>query len=107
MFLAKISIKRPVMTTMWILVFLIFGGLAYFSLNLNLQPDIEIPYITISTVYPGAGPKEMETLISKRIEEAVSTVSQIERVESYSLDGVSIVIIEFKLGKQIRENATI
>lgn len=101
MFLAKISINRPVMTTMGILVFLIFGGLAYFSLNLNLQPDVEIPYVTISTVYPGAGPKEIETLISKRIEEAVSTISQIERVESYSLDGVSIVIIEFKLKKSV------
>ncbi len=101
MYLAKISINRPIMVTMGILVFLIFGILAYFTLNLNLQPDVEIPYVTISTVYPGAGPKEIETLISKRLEDAVSTVSQIERVESYSLDGVSIVIIEFKIGKNV------
>ena len=101
MFLAKMSINRPVMTTMFISVFLIFGAIAYLGLNLNLQPDVEIPYITISTVYPGAGPKEIETLISKRIEDVVSTVSQIERVESYSLDGVSIVIIEFKIGKDV------
>ncbi len=101
MFLAKVSINRPVMTTMGILVFLIFGLLAYFTLNLNLQPDVEIPYVTISTVYPGAGPKEIEVLISKKIEEAVSTISQIERVESYSLDGLSIVIIEFKMKKNV------
>jgi hydrophobic/amphiphilic exporter-1 (mainly G- bacteria), HAE1 family len=73
MFLSKVSINRPVMTTMGLMVFLIFGLIAYFSLNLNLQPDVEIPYVTISTVYPGAGPKEIETLISKRIEESVST----------------------------------
>lgn len=101
MFLAKTSINRPVMTTMGILVFIIFGLLAYFSLNLNLSPDVEIPWVTVTTVYPGAGPKEIETLISKPIEDAVATVSLIERVESYSLDGVSIVIIEFKLQKDV------
>ncbi len=99
MSIARVSINRPIMTTMGLLVFLLFGAIAYFTLNLNLQPDVEIPYVTISTVYPGAGPKEIETLISKRLEDVVSTVSQIERVESYSLDGVSIVIIEFKMGK--------
>jgi HAE1 family hydrophobic/amphiphilic exporter-1 len=101
MSLAKISIDRPIMMTMAILVFIIFGGIAYFTLNLNQMPDVEIPYVTINTVYPGAGPKEVETLITKRIEDAVSTVSQIERVESYSLDGFSIVIIEFNLGKGV------
>ncbi|MFC2133589.1 efflux RND transporter permease subunit [Bacteroidota bacterium] len=101
MFLAKASIKRPVMTTMGIMVFLIFGLLAFIGLNLNLMPDVEIPYVTVQTIYPGAGPKEIETLISKRIEDAVSTVSEIERVESYSLDGVSIVIIEFKIAKDV------
>ena len=78
MFLAKISINRPVLTTVGILVFLIFGLIAYFSLNLNLQPDVEIPYVTVQTIYPGAGPKEIETLITKRIEDAISTISQIE-----------------------------
>lgn len=101
MFLAKVSINRPVLTTVGILIFLIFGLIAYFRLNLNLQPDVEIPYVTVQTIYPGAGPKEIETLITKRIEDAVSTISQIERIESYSLDGVSIIIIEFQLGKDV------
>ena len=101
MFLAKTSINRPIATTMGIFVFLIFGALAFFTLNLDQMPDVEIPYVTIQTVYPGAGPKEIETLISKKIEDAVSTISEIERVESYSLDGFSIVIMEFKLSKNI------
>lgn len=101
MFLAKVSINRPVLTTVGILVFLIFGLIAYFGLNLNLQPDVEIPYVTVQTVYPGAGPKEIETLITKRIEDAVSTISQIERIESYSLDGASVIIIEFQLAKDV------
>jgi HAE1 family hydrophobic/amphiphilic exporter-1 len=101
MFLAKISINKPVLTTVGLLVFLIFGLIAYFKLNLNLQPDVEIPFITVSTVYPGAGPKEIETLITKRIEEVVSTVSQVEKIESYSLDGFSVIIIEFNLKKNV------
>lgn len=101
MFLAKVSINRPVLTTVGIVIFLIFGLIAYFGLNLNLQPDVEIPFVTVQTIYPGAGPKEIETLITKRIEDAVSTISQIERIESYSLDGVSIIIIEFQLGKNV------
>ncbi|MFP4528156.1 MAG: efflux RND transporter permease subunit [Candidatus Kapaibacterium sp.] len=101
MFLARMSINRPVLTTVLILVFLIFGGLAWLGLNLNQMPEVEIPYVTISTIYPGAGPKETETQISKKIEDAVATVSEIEKIESYSLDGVSIVIIEFKLTKDV------
>ncbi|MBU2492603.1 MAG: efflux RND transporter permease subunit [Bacteroidetes bacterium] len=101
MFLAKVSINRPVATTMGILVFVIFGAIAFYSLNLNQMPDVEVPYVIVQTVYAGAGPKEVETLISKRIEDAVSTISEIERIESYSLDGFSIVIIEFKLNKDV------
>jgi len=101
MILVKTSINRPVMTTMGILVFLIFGILAYMNLNLNQMPDVEIPFVTVQTIYPGAGPKEIETLVTKRIEDAVSTVSQIESIESFSLDGASIIIMEFALGKDV------
>lgn len=101
MILVKTSINRPVMTTMGIFVFFIFGLLAYFNLNLDQMPDVEIPYVTVQTIYPGAGPKEIETLVTKRIEDVISTVSQIESMESYSLDGVSIIIIEFNLAKNV------
>lgn len=101
MFLAKMSINRPVMTTMTIMVFLIFGGLGYFTLNLNQMPEVEIPYITIQTIYPGAGPKEIETQITKRLEDVIATVSEIEMIQSFSLDGVSIVIMQFKLSKDV------
>ena len=99
MFLSSLSIKRPVMISMGLLVFLLFGILAYITLNLNMMPDITIPYITVQTIYPGAGPTEMETLVSKKIEDAVSTVSKIKEINSYSMEGVSIVLIEFDLGK--------
>nr|MDA3843087.1 efflux RND transporter permease subunit [Candidatus Kapabacteria bacterium] len=99
MYLAKLSIKRPVLITMVLSVFLIFGYLGYTNLNLNTTPDVNMPFVTIQTIYPGAGPKEIETQITKKIEDVISTVSEIERIESYSLDGASIIMIEFKLSK--------
>lgn len=95
------SIKRPIMTSMFLLVFVIFGGLAYFGIPLNLMPELDIPYVTITTVYPGAGPKEVETQVTDRIEDAVSSVSELKNITSYSLDNVSLVILEFDLGKDV------
>ena len=99
MFLSSVSIKRPVMISMGLIVFLLFGILAYFTLNLNMMPDVNIPFVTVQTIYPGAGPTEMETLVSKKIEDAVSTISKIAEINSYSMEGVSYVLIEFELGK--------
>ncbi len=101
MFLVKMSINKPIMTTMILATLLLFGFIAYNSMNLNEMPDVEIPYVTISTIYPGAGPKEIEGQITKKIEDAVATVSEVEKIESYSLDGVSIIVIEFKLTKNV------
>jgi len=101
MFLAKLSVKRPVLTTVILFVFILFGALAFNSLTLNHLPEVEIPYVTITTIYPGAGPKETETLITKKVEDAVSTISEIKRIESYNLDGVAITLIEFELSKDI------
>jgi len=99
MFLSDTSIKRPIMMSMLLLVFVVFGGLAYFSLSLDLTPEVDIPYVTVQTIYPGAGPKEVETQVSKRIEDAVSTISKIDYVQSYSMDSVSMVVIKFEMGK--------
>ncbi len=110
MLLAKLSINRPVLTTMTIMVFIIFGMIAFNGLfglipgkglNLNDMPEVEIPYVTISTIYPGAGPKEIETQVTKKIEDIVATVSEIRSMQSFSLDGVSIIMMEFKLSKDV------
>ncbi len=101
MFLSKISVNRPVLITMGILVFIVFGVLAFVDIPLNLMPQFKIPYISISTVYPGAGPREVETQITKVIEDAVSTISQIDFIQSYSLDNVSISVIKFDMGKDV------
>ncbi|HRR01227.1 MAG TPA: efflux RND transporter permease subunit, partial [Candidatus Cloacimonas sp.] len=54
MFLTDLSINRPVLVTMAIMVFVVFGVLAYFNLPLNLMPDVKLPYVVVQTVYSGA-----------------------------------------------------
>ncbi|HNX38642.1 MAG TPA: efflux RND transporter permease subunit [Candidatus Cloacimonadota bacterium] len=101
MFLSKISIRRPVMVTMAILVFVVFGILGYMGMPLTMMPDIQIPYVMVQTIYPGAGPREVESQISKQVEDAVAMVSQIDFIQSYSMDNVSVVLIKFKLSKDV------
>ncbi len=99
MSIANYSVKRPVMVTMILLIFVVFGIIAYFNLNLNLMPDVKIPYVNITTIYPGASSEEIETQVSKRIEDSVSQISGIKRIVSYSFNGASLVNIEFNLDK--------
>jgi len=84
---------------MFILVFVVFGILAFIDLPLNLMPEFDIPVVMIMTTYPGAGPQEIETLINRKIEDAVSSISQVDFIQSYAMDNVSIVSIMFELGK--------
>jgi HAE1 family hydrophobic/amphiphilic exporter-1 len=86
---------------MLLIAFVVFGALAYFSLTLNMMPDVEFPYVTVQTIYPGAGPKELEIQVTKKIEDVVSTVSKIDFIRSFSMEGVSYVIIKFDLDKDV------
>jgi len=86
---------------MFLIAFVVFGALAYFSLTLNMMPDVEFPYVTVQTIYPGAGPQELEIQVTKKIEDAVSTVSKIDFIRSFSMEGVSYVIIKFDLDKDV------
>jgi HAE1 family hydrophobic/amphiphilic exporter-1 len=101
MFLSNISVERPVLVTMALLVFVVFGILAYFEMPLNQMPDVKMPFLVIQTVYPGAGPSEVETQITKKIEDAIATVSQVDYTQSYSMENASIIMMAFKMGKDI------
>jgi len=99
--LSRLSIKRPV-TTIMVLCMVIFAGiLSYSGLNLALMPSIDIPVAVVSTTYVGAGPSEMETLVTKPVEEALATVSNVDKITSVSNANVSTVIIQFVDGTDI------
>jgi len=74
MFLSNISIKRPIMMTMALAVSIIFGAMAYFELPMNLFPNADIPYVTVQTIYPGAGPQEVASGVSNILEDEIATV---------------------------------
>lgn len=97
--LAELCIKRPVFATMLILMLVVLGLDAYRKLGVDLFPKVEFPIVTVTTNLRGASPEEVETQLSKRIEEAVNTVSGIDELQSNSAEGLSRVIITFVLDK--------
>ena len=76
--LAQLCIKRPVFATMLIMFLVVMGLDAYFKLGVDFFPKVEFPIVTITTSLRGAAPEEVETQVTKRIEEAVNTVSGID-----------------------------
>ncbi|MGJ0846836.1 efflux RND transporter permease subunit [Tissierella praeacuta] len=96
--LSSFAVKRPVTITMMVLVVVIFGAISLAGLPIDLYPEIEIPVAIVSTSYSGAGPQEIENLITKRIEGAIATVGNIDTINSISSQGSSIVIAQFNTG---------
>lgn len=94
----RLFIRRPVFTTMLVMLLVVFGASAYPSLGIDLYPDIELPIVTVTITYTGASPEEMESLISKPIEDAVSSVAGIKTLTSISREGFSQTTLEFELG---------
>jgi HAE1 family hydrophobic/amphiphilic exporter-1 len=95
--LADVSIRRPVFAAMMIIALVVLGLYSLVKLNVDLYPDVDIPFVIITTVLPGAGPEQMETDVTKKIEDAVNPVAGVDWIQSYSQESVSLVIIAFKL----------
>ena len=95
--LADVSIQRPVFTTMIVVAILVLGLFSFIKLNVDQYPDVDIPYVVITTVLPGAGPEQVESDVTKIIEDAVNPVEGVDHISSTSQEGVSIVVIQFKL----------
>ncbi|KAA6299845.1 MAG: Multidrug resistance protein MdtB, partial [Candidatus Ordinivivax streblomastigis] len=96
--IVETSIKRPLLIIV-IFTILTLGGLVSYSLlNLNLLPKIELPTITLTTIYPGAGASEVETSVTKKIEDALSTLENLKKISSISQEGVSVVTVQLNEG---------
>ena len=98
--LAKLCVRRPVFATMLILSLVVVGAFSYFTLGVDLLPKVDLPVVTITVSDPGASPEEIETEISKKIEDAVNTISDIDELRSNSTEGLSQTIITFELSKE-------
>lgn len=83
---------------MLMLAAILMGTLSYNSMRVEQNPEVQLGTITVSTVYPGAGPDEVNTLISKKIEQVMAGVAGIREVTSTSQEGVSVVVANFEVG---------
>ena len=93
----RIFVKRPVLTTMIVVAFVVLGLYSYQRMVIELMPSVEFPFVIVTTVYPGASPGEVESQITKKVEDAVSTIANVKNLTSYSQENVSQVFIEFQL----------
>ena len=82
---------------MMIVALLVLGWVSFNRLSMELFPDIDFPFVVVSTVYPGAGAESVEIEVTREIEDAVNPISGIERIQSTSSEGYSLVIVEFEL----------
>lgn len=91
-------IKRPVFTTMLVMLLVVFGLGSYPSLGIDLNPDVDFPLVMVSVSFAGTSPEEMESLVTKPIEDAVSSLSGIKNLSSVTREGSSQITIEFEFG---------
>ena len=99
--LTRLAISRPVLIIMAFAALIVLGLQALSLMPVELFPRIDIPFATIVTIYPGAGPREIETLISKPLEQSVSSINGVRTVQSTSQEGISVVAVEFAVGTDL------
>jgi HAE1 family hydrophobic/amphiphilic exporter-1 len=99
--ITEISIKRPTIVVVVFTVLTLMGYISYKSLNYELLPKFTSPVVTIATVYPGASPKEVESTITKKIEDAVASMEKIKKIISKSSESLSTVTIELNSGANV------
>lgn len=101
MTITELSIKRPSLIVVIFSILGVLGLFSYMQLNYELLPKISPPVVTISTIYPGASPSEVENSVTKLIEDAVSGIDKIDAIRATSFEGMSLVIVEFKQSAKI------
>ncbi|MDP2726845.1 MAG: efflux RND transporter permease subunit, partial [Dehalococcoidia bacterium] len=103
--LLQVPIKQPVFITMIMLAVLVMGGISFTRMGVDLLPNLSMPIVAVSTVYLGASPEEVENQVTEPVEEALSSLNQVNRVRSTTREGVSTVIVEFELEHSSRTAA--
>ncbi|RJP37285.1 MAG: efflux RND transporter permease subunit [Desulfobacteraceae bacterium] len=98
---ARFSVRRPIFTVMAALIVILLGSVSLSRLPVDLMPDVTYPTLSISTSYGNASPEEMETLVTRPIEEAMSAVPGVEEVTSISSEGTSSVRVTFVWGTDL------
>ncbi len=96
--LVDLSVKRPVGVTMIVIALIILGMVSLGRLAIDFLPNMRLPYAAVITTYEGAGPQEVESMVTKPIESAVAMTEGLKRMQSVSGSGISMVMAEFDWG---------
>ena len=96
MTITELAIKRPPLIIVIFASLALLGAFSYLQLKYELLPNMMPPYVTVVTVYPGAAPQEVETSVTKPVEDAVASVDKVKKVDSYSYENYSVVQMEFQ-----------
>ncbi len=99
--ITEVSIKRPTLVIVAFTVLTLMGILSYFSLNYELLPKFSPAVVSVSTVYPGASPSEVENTVTKEIEDAVSSLENIKKIDAHSYESLSVVTITLNSGADV------
>ena len=91
----RYSVKRPYTVVVAVVLVLILGFVSFTSMKTDLLPDMNLPYAIVYTTYAGASPEEVETVVTRPVEQAMATISNVEQVTSVSGENISTVILEF------------
>ncbi|MDX9731862.1 MAG: efflux RND transporter permease subunit [Bdellovibrionales bacterium] len=94
---AKLSVRQPVFIASIVILIMALGFLALKKLPIDLFPDVNFPTIVVVTTYPGAGPQEVESGVTRVLEDEVSSISGVKKVSSQNQEGFSLVMVEFDL----------
>jgi len=106
MFLSNASVRRPIAMLSLVIALTLLGINAYRKMGLEMMPHLDLPFITIATVYPGASPEEIEVDVAKRIEDAVVSIDGLKHATSSCMENVCITSLEFQLGVDVDVVAT-
>jgi len=99
MTISEVCIKRPVFTWVLMAIPVVLGLVSYGRLGVDLFPDVDFPVCTVTTVLTGASVEEMETSVTKPLEDIINTISGIEELRSTTMEGVSTITVQFQLSK--------
>ena len=106
MFLSDFSLKRPIAMTVVLIVLGLFGYLAFRTVGYDITPSMDVPYVTVTVIYPGASPEEIETSVAKKLEDAATQVNGLKHVTATCANNFCQLLLEFEGDRDVDVMAT-
>ena len=101
MWISDYAIRKPIVTTVVMIALVVFGLVALSRLDTDEFPDVEVPLVAVTVVYPGASPGTVERELVDPLEESFQSLSGVDNIQSTSVDGYAVIIVFFRFGKDI------